>query len=223
MKTIEKYLQGKVNINEITESDRDLILNQLDMINIKNENINVVLCLFLVDLRMSDIVIISELDLLKKVLRFKLPDFYIANFTSELKELLDKHILIKLYETDKVFYKLNKDYIDELKNNETEKSTFNEMKDEAKEFLHAHFEAYQKYDEIVLNDLGMILTECFNFETKSDNGLLHFEMGGCGYDCYLSRGYIILEENGNRHVEDVWNADSIEEFIDLINDLKGDE
>lgn len=98
-----------------------------------------------------------------------------------------------------------------------------EIKPESKEFLKAHFEAYQKYDEVVLNDIGLILTQYFDFKTESDNGLLHFEMNGCGYDCYLSRGYIILEENGNRHAEDVWNADSIEEFIDLIKDLKEDE
>ena len=96
---------------------------------------------------------------------------------------------------------------------------------ENKEVIKANniFMIYKNYHNDALNQIEAILKSVFGFETESDNGLLHFEMNGCGYDCYLSRGYIILEENGNRHAEDVWNADSIEEFIDLINDLKEDE
>ena len=48
MKTIEKYLQNKVDINEILSSDKEKILNQLKKANIKNENLTCVLCLFLV-------------------------------------------------------------------------------------------------------------------------------------------------------------------------------
>ena len=95
------------------------------------------------------------------------------------------------------------------------------LKDEY--FTEVYIELYKKYSDKFLCDIEKTLKSVFNFETESDNGLLHFTMNGCGYDVYLSRGYIILEENGNRHAEDVWNADSIEQFIDLIKDLKEDE
>ena len=68
----------------------------------------------------------------------------------------------------------------------------------------------------------MILTECFNFEANSDTGMINFKMNDCNYNVYLSRGFICLEEEDNSSVENVWNAESVEEFIDLIKDLKED-
>lgn len=116
-----------------------------------------------------------------------------------------------------------------IKDSNCEKS-FIEPRVEAKKFLEAHFEAYQKYDEIVLNDIGMILTECFNFEANSNNGMINFKMNGakagsepCNYNVYLTRGFICLEEEDNSSVENVWNSESVEEFIDLIKDLREDE
>lgn len=102
------------------------------------------------------------------------------------------------------------------------KKSFIEPRVEAKKFLEAHFEAYQKYDEIVLNDIGMILTECFNFEANSDSGMINFKMNDCNYNVYLSRGYICLEEEDNTCADNIWHADGIEMFIDLIKDLRED-
>ena len=139
------------------------------------------------------------------------------DITKELKE--EREMTIEKYLQDKN---------ENIKDSNCEKS-FIEPRVEAKKFLEAHFEAYQKYDEIVLNDIGMILTECFNFEANSDNGMITFNMNGaqagsepCNYNVYLSRGYICLEEEDNTCRENIWNVDSIKQFIDLIKDIKED-
>lgn len=85
------------------------------------------------------------------------------------------------------------------------------------------FTIYNNYHNEALNQLEATLKSVFGFETENDNGKINFEMGGCGYDCYLSRGYIVLEEEDNSSIENVWNADSVEELVDLIKDLKEDK
>lgn len=47
-------------------------------------------------------------------------------------------------------------------------------------------------------------------------------MGGCDYNVYLSRGYIVLEEADNSTIDNVWTVEDINEFIDLIKDLRED-
>lgn len=223
---IEKYLQYKVDINEITESDRNFILNQLDVISHKQdfntcELRDAVIVYFLLDYRQSKMFLKkTESDLEKELSEISL--FNKQYLAEVLNELVDMTILLNVSNK----YCLSYAYIMTLEmNNEN----IIEPRVEAKKFLEAHFGAYQKYDEIVLNDIGMILTECFNFEANSDNGMITFKMNGakagsvpCNYNVYLSRGYICLEEEDNTCIENIWNADSIEQFIDLIKDLNED-
>ena len=96
---------------------------------------------------------------------------------------------------------------------------------ENKEVIKANniFMIYKNYHNDALNQIEAILKSVFGFEITHDNGQLNFEMNNCNYNVYLSRGYICLEEEDNASVENVWNADSIEQFIDLIKDLREDE
>lgn len=226
--TINKYLQDKVDINEITESDRDFILNQLDVISHKQdfntcELRDAVIVYFLLDYRQNEMFLEkTEIDLEKELSEILL--FNKQHLAEVLNELVDMTILLNVSNK----YCLSYAYImtlemnnENIKDSNCEKS-FIELRVEAKHFLEAHFEAYQKYDEIVLNDIGMILTECFNFEANSDNGMINFKMNDCNYNVYLSRGYICLEEEDNTDIENIWNADSIEQFVDLIKDLRED-
>lgn len=108
-------------------------------------------------------------------------------------------------------------------NNEVVKTNYKEIKDEKTlDFLQSHLEAYRKYNEVVLNDISDILKECFNFYVEIDNGKIDFQMGGCDYNVYLSRGYIVLEEADNSTIDNVWTVEDISEFIDLIKDLRED-
>ena len=230
--TINKYLQDKVDINEIFESDRDFILNQLGVISHKQdfntcELRDAVIVYFLLDYRQSEMFLEkTESDLEKELSEISL--FNKQYLAEVLNELVDMRILLNVSNK----YCLSYAYImtlemnnENIKDSKSEKS-FIEPRVEAKKFLQAHFEAYQKYDEIVLNDIGMILTECFNFEANSDNGMINFKMNGakagsepCNYNVYLSRGYICLEEEDNTCAENIWHADGIEMLIDLIKDL----
>lgn len=112
---------------------------------------------------------------------------------------------------------------DKTENNEVVKTNYKEIKNkETLDFLQSHLEAYRKYNEVVLNDISDILKECFNFHVEIDNGKIDFQMGGCDYNVYLSRGYIVLEEADNSSIENVWTVEDINEFIDLIKDLRED-
>lgn len=112
---------------------------------------------------------------------------------------------------------------DKTENNEVVKTNYKEIKDEKTlDFLQSHLEAYRKYNEVVINDISDILKECFNFHVEIDNGKIDFQMGGCDYNVYLSRGYIVLEEADNSTIDNIWTTESIEEFIDLIKDLRED-
>lgn len=121
-------------------------------------------------------------------------------------------------------YCLSYAYINNIENMiKYAKTNYKPIKDEKTlDFLQSHLEAYRKYNEVVLNDISGILKECFNFYVEIDNGKIDFQMGGCDYNVYLSRGYIVLEEADNSTIDNVWTTESVEEFIDLIKDLKED-
>lgn len=254
--TINKYLQDKVDINEITESDRDFILRQIDQI--ENKEVSLfsekekyciyrILSIYYIDYLNNNnnkTVWRTATNIYNDIDGFDNNDT-IEDINKVLELLVSKNILKveKRNEENTQFYFENYTFSDAVINslkaivsNDNEnikdsksKKFFIEPRVEAKKFLEAHFEAYQKYDEIVLNDIGMILTECFNFEANSDNGIINFKMNGakagsepCNYNVYLSRGYICLEEEDNTGIENIWKADSIEQFIDLIKDLAED-
>lgn len=236
--TIEKYLQDKVDINEITESDRDFILKAIDKIENKKifwkehkYYIYRILSIFYIDYLNEVRVKRDKEDIFNNI-----RDGITKDKISELEIVLDilffENVLRKDSSVFSSFYYLNTAVLNDnenIKDSKSEKS-FIEPRVEAKNFLEAHFEAYQKYDEIVLNDIGMILTECFNFEANSDTGMINFKMNGakagsepCNYNVYLSRGYICLEEEDNTCADNIWHADGIEMLIDLIKDLQEDE
>lgn len=113
--------------------------------------------------------------------------------------------------------------IEKIRNERKKQAFYKPIKDEKTlDFLQSHLEAYRKYNEVVLNDISDILKECFNFHVEIDNGKIDFQMGGCDYNVYLSRGYIVLEEADNSTIDNVWTTESVEEFIDLIKDLRED-
>lgn len=82
--------------------------------------------------------------------------------------------------------------------------------------------AYQKSASELLSEIKKYLTLYLNFEVSQNNNLLNFEMSGCGYNIYLSRGYICLEEEDNSTIENIYNVESVSELVDLIKDLKED-
>lgn len=248
---IEKYLQDKVNINEITQGDMDFIIRQIDKIH-EQDNISIksfseeaIYCIY----RILSIYYIDFLHNDKTEWRTNgniYNDIYCEDTKDDreeldkiLKILVDKKILKvekRIEEGFQVYldnYTFSDAVINSLKvgigvhphdvkvivsnDNEVEKS-FIEPRVEAKEFLKSHFEAYQKYSEIVLNDLGMILIECFGIDAESRDGEVIFEMNGLAYSVYSDRGYFVLKEEG-AEVRN-WNIDSVEKFIDLIKDLK---
>lgn len=84
------------------------------------------------------------------------------------------------------------------------------------------FKKHIKSHSYALYSLCVVIRKVFNFETVINNGKIDFEMGGCTYNAYLSRGYIVLEEADNSSIENVWTTESVEEFIDLVKDLKED-
>lgn len=149
--------------------------------------------------------------------------------TKILNLLLERGILLKsnrkTLNNDLIdIYCLSYAYINNIENMiKYAKTNYKPIKDEKTlDFLQSHLEAYRKYNEVVLNDISGILKECFNFYVEIDNGKIDFQMGGCDYNVYLSRGYIVLEEADNSTIDNVWTTESVEEFIDLIKDLKED-
>lgn len=84
------------------------------------------------------------------------------------------------------------------------------------------FEKYKTYSDYTLKNIKKILEQAFNFHVEIDNGMIDFQMGGCDYNVYLSRGYIVLEEADNSTIENTWTVEDINEFVDLIKDLKED-
>ncbi|WP_432631589.1 hypothetical protein [Brachyspira sp.] len=84
------------------------------------------------------------------------------------------------------------------------------------------FKKHVRVHNFALYSLCTVIRKVFNFETIINNGKIDFEMGGCTYNAYLSRGYIVLEEADNTTIENVWTTESVEEFIDLVKDLRED-
>ena len=97
---------------------------------------------------------------------------------------------------------------------------FDKIKEEY--FTEAYIELYKEYNDKTLKDIEKNLKSVFGFEITNNDNLLNFEMCGCSYNLYLSRGYIVFEAEDNTCTDNIWHADSIEQFIDLIKDLQED-
>lgn len=81
------------------------------------------------------------------------------------------------------------------------------------------FMIYNNYHGDAINQIETTLKCVFGFEITNNDNLLNFEMGGCGYNLYLSRGYIIFESKDNSTIDNVYTLDNVAELIDLIKDL----
>ena len=91
-----------------------------------------------------------------------------------------------------------------------------------KDLINSHIRVYQNYSNKVLNYITDAIKDIFNMHVEINNNVANFEMCGCGYNIYLSRSYIILEEEENTTIENIYTVDNIEELIDLIKDLRDD-
>lgn len=96
---------------------------------------------------------------------------------------------------------------------------FDKIKEEY--FTEAYIELYKEYSEKTLKDIEKNLKSVFGFEITNNN-LLNFEMGSCGYNLYLSRGYIVFEAEDNSTIDNVYTLDNVAELIDLIKELQED-
>lgn len=81
---------------------------------------------------------------------------------------------------------------------------------------------YHKVNNSLLLEIKKYLKLFLDFEVEENNGMLNFEMGGCGYNLYLSRGYIVFEAEDNSTIDNVYTVDSFGELVDLIKDLAED-
>lgn len=230
--TIEKYLQDKVDRNEITESDRDFILNQLDVISHKQdfntcELRDAVIVYFLLDYRQSKMFLEkTESDLEKELSEISL--FNKQHLAEVLNELVDMTILLNVSNK----YCLSYAYIMSLEmNNENIKDSNCEYKCDNKSskedikkmaIIRAEniFMIYNNYHGEAINQIEESLKSIFGFEITNNDNLLNFEMGGCGYNLYLSRGYIVFEAEDNSTIDNVYTLDNVAELIDLIKDLR---
>lgn len=95
---------------------------------------------------------------------------------------------------------------------------FDKIKEEY--FTEAYIELYKEYSEKTLKDIEQNLKSVFGFEITNNNNLLNFEMGGCGYNLYLSRGYIVFEAEDNSTIDNVYTLDNVAELVDLIKELQ---
>lgn len=239
--TIEKYLQYKVDINEITESDRDFILNQLDVISHKQdfntcELRDAVIVYFLLDYRQSKMFLEkTESDLEKELSEMYFFDKQLLAVV--LNELVDIKILLNVSNK----YCLSYAYIMALEmNNENIKDSNCEYECNNKSYdckncqseedikktaiIRAEniFMIYNNYHGEAINQIEESLKSVFGFEITNNDNLLSFEMGGCGYNLYLSRGYIVFEAEDNSTIDNVYTLDNVAELIDLIKDLRED-
>ena len=101
---------------------------------------------------------------------------------------------------------------------------FDKIKEEY--FTEAYIELYKEYNEKTLKDIEKNLKSKFGFEITNNDNLLNFEMGGakagsepCGYNLYLSRGYIVFEAEDNSTIDNVYTLDNVAELVDLIKEL----
>lgn len=84
------------------------------------------------------------------------------------------------------------------------------------------FMIYNNYHGEAINQIEESLKSVFGFEITNNDNLLNFEMGGCGYNLYLSRGYIVFEAEDNSTIDNVYTLDNVAELIDLIKDINED-
>lgn len=98
---------------------------------------------------------------------------------------------------------------------------FDKIKEEY--FTEAYIKLYKEYSEKTLKDIEKNLKSVFGFEiTNNLDNLLNFKMGGCGYNLYLSRGYIVFEAEDNSTIDNVYILDNVAELVDLIKELQED-
>ena len=235
--TINKYLQDKVDINEITESDRDFILNQLDVISHKQdfntcELRDAVIVYFLLDYRQSKMFLEkTESDLVKEL--SEIPIFNKQYLAEVLNELVNIKILLNVSNK----YCLSYAYINALEmNNENIKDSNCEYEcnngydckncqseEDIKKtaIIRAEniFMIYNNYHGEAINRIEASLKSVFGFEITNNDNLLNFEMGGCGYNLYLSRGYIVFEAEDNSTIDNIYTLNDFGELVDLIKDL----
>lgn len=245
--TIEKYLQNKVDINEITESDRDFILNQLDVISHKQdfntcELRGAVIVYFLLDYRQSEMFLEkTESDLEKELSEISL--FNKQHLAEVLNELVDMKILLNVSNKYCLSYAYimtlemnNKNIKDsnceyECNNGYDCKNCQSEEDIKKTAIIRAEniFTIYNNYHGEAINQIEESLKSVFGFEITNNDNLLNFEMGGakagsepCGYNLYLSRGYIVFEAEDNSTIDNVYTLDDFSELVDLIKDLNED-
>lgn len=240
--TIEKYLQDKVDINEILASDRDFILKAIDKIenkkNFREEHkyyIYRILSIFYIDY-LNEV----RVKRVKEDIFNNIRDGITKDKISELEIVLDilffENVLRKDSSVFTCFYYLNDAVLNDnenIKDSNCEYECNNgydckncQSEEEIKKtaIIRAEniFTTYNNYHNEAIKQIETTLKSVFGFEIESADGKLDFQMGDCIYNVYLSRGFIWLEEEDNSSVENVWNAESVEEFIDLIKDLQED-
>lgn len=236
--TINKYLQDKVDISEITESDRDFILRQIDMI--ENKGVPLfsekekyciyrILSIYYIDfLNSADIERIDS-NILENISDGISKD-NIRELNKILKLLVSKNILKMRIGVYAKYYTFSDAVINSLKriiSNDCEyecnnKSSEEDIKKTAIIRAENIFMIYNNYHGEAINQIETTLKSVFGFEITNNNNLLNFEMGGCGYNLYLSRGYIVFEAEDNSTIDNVYTVDSFAELIDLIKDLRED-
>lgn len=249
--TIEKYLQDKVDINEIFESDRDFILRQIDQIENKKTPlfsekekycIYRILSIYYIDFLNNEIVWRTDTNIYNDINGFDNNDT-IEDINKVLDVLVSKNILKveKRNEENTQFYFENYTFSDAVINSlkaivsndnenikdsncEYECNNKSSEEDIKTAIIRAEniFIFYKNYHGDAIKQIKNTLKSVFGFEITNNDNLLNFEMGGCGYNLYLSRGYICLEED-NTCADNIWHADGIEMLIDLIKDLQEDE
>ncbi len=260
--TINKYLQDKVDINEITESDRDFILRQIDQIENKETPLfseKEKYCIY----RILSIYYIDYLNNNKKIVWRTVANIYndiggfdnndaIKDVNKVLDILVSKNILKvkKRNEKNTRFHFVNYNFSDavinslkaivsndneNIKDSNCEYECNNKSSEEditKKAIIRAEniFMIYNNYHGEAINQIEESLKSIFGFEIKNYDNLLKFEIGcakagsvPCGYNLYLSRGYIVFETEDNSTIDNVYTLDNVAELIDLIKELREDE
>lgn len=256
--TINKYLQNKVDINEITESDRDFILKQIDQIENKETPlfsekekycIYRILSIYYIDYLNKETIWRTDTNIYNDIGGFDNNDT-IEDINKVLDVLVSKNILKveKRNEENTQFYFENYNFSDAVINplkaivsNDNEnikdsnceyecnksydcKNCQSEEDIKKTAIIRAEniFMIYNNYHGEAINQIEESLTSIFGFEITNNNNLLNFEMGGCGYNIYLSRGYIVFEAEDNSTIDNIYTLDNVAELIDLIKDLRED-
>lgn len=265
--TINKYLQNKVDINEILESDRDFILRQIDQIENKETPlfsekekycIYRILSIYYIDyLNSGETIWRTTANIYNDIDGFDNNDT-IKDINKVLELLVSKNILKveKRNEGNTQFYFENYNFSDAVINslkaivsNDNEniedsnceyecnnksydcKNCQSEEDIKKIEIIRAEniFMIYNNYHGEAINQIETTLKSVFGFEITNNDNLLNFKIGGaksdsdtCGYNLYLSRGYIVFEAEDNSTIDNVYTLDNVAELVDLIKDIKED-